>query len=151
MSGLVSFLIASTIFAAIGTAVRGLLRPISWALLALALGLFISNRLTGIPGSATQEVANQTTPGTTSDRPIAETGWQDVARELEPIYSDTLDVAQDSTQDSAQDNAQDNVAARGNGENTDGITSPRAANPVAGQGSSPAISRQTASPISGLW
>jgi len=99
VSGLLGFLVASTIFALIGTVVRGLLRPLSWALLALAAGLFISNRMFGIPGSPTEEVANQTTPTSpvsSSDRPLAQEGWQDVARELESVYSDTLSDSQEA-------------------------------------------------------
>lgn len=155
MSGLLGFLVASTIFALIGTAVRGLLRPLSWGLLALAAGLFISNRMFGIPGSPTEEIANQTTssaPVSTSGRPIAQEGWQDVARELEAIYSNTLANTQESA---TRPSATESAAATGDAtdretgdRNVGSIDLPERAS--SRQNTSPDFSSPS-SPIPGFW
>lgn len=157
MGGLVSFLVASTIFAAVGTAVRGLLRPISWALLAVALALLIANRLTGIPGSDTEDIANQSSPAPApaSDRPVALEGWQDIANELEPVYANTLADAQDSAAGADDRISNDNITNDNTNDNTtnDNLTvSPqRSVNSGARQGSSPTDLGQSPSPIPGFW
>lgn len=142
VSGLVSFLIASAIFAAIGTAVRGLLRPISWALLTLALVLMISNRLAGIPAEGGDSSIQ---PGPSSDRPVAQEGWQDVARDLEPVYSDTLTDPTD-TVTTRPTNSDNNNGSR---DNSSTAASGQTANSRARQ--SAATSGQSSSPILGLW
>lgn len=155
MGGLVSFLIASTIFAAVGTTVRGLLRPISWALLALALALLVANRLTGIPASDTEDIANQSSPAPapTSDRPVALEGWQDIARELEPVYSNTLADTQDaSASGTSLDAGAANRSSNDNITNDNITVSPeRSVNSRARQSSSPTALGQSPSPIPGFW
>lgn len=106
MSGLLGFAIASALMAVIGSTLRGILRPISWALLAIALGLLFSNQLRTAAGQGTTgavDVAQSpNTPNTPTptpapgspipspDRPIAQEGWQDVAEALAPIFSDAI-------------------------------------------------------------
>lgn len=159
MSGLLSFLIASTILASIGTAIRGVLRPLSWALLAIAAGLLISNRLLGFPGSQTEEVANQTTPSSpvsSSGSPIAQEGWQDVARELEPVYSDTLADSQvpsssgeNGTGENGPNTGDFGTTDRTNGEN-DSLNE-SAVRDNSRQIPAPATSDSASSPIPGFW
>lgn len=132
VSGLFGFLVASTIFAAIGTAVRGLLRPISWALLALALVLMISNRLAA--------GANNQIPS--PDSPVAQEGWQDVARELELVYSDTLTDPSNPVPSPGSNRRGSNRGGNNTVSPGDGSTAApeRAASP-----------RQPSSPVPGLW
>lgn len=159
MSGLLGFLIASTILASIGTAIRGLLRPLSWALLGVAVSLLISNRILGIPGSQTEEIANQTTPSppiSPSDRPLAQEGWQDVARELEDIYSDTLADAQaprGSDENSLSENSSDETssASNGNVNGSDDSFNESAVRDNSRQIPAPVTSSPSSSPIPGFW
>jgi hypothetical protein len=111
VGGLFGFAITSALLAVVGTTLRGILRPISWSLLAIALGLLASNQFRTAAGQGTTgavDVAqspNTTispvspTPNTTispvsptptSDRPLVQEGWQEVAEELEPIFSDAV-------------------------------------------------------------
>jgi hypothetical protein len=111
VGGLFGFAITSALLAVVGTTLRGILRPISWGLLAIALGLLASNQFRTAAGQGTTgavDVAqspNTTispvspTPNTTispvsptptPDRSLAREGWQDVAEELEPIFSDAI-------------------------------------------------------------
>jgi hypothetical protein len=140
VNGLITYLITSTIFAAIGTAVKGLLRPISWGVLGLALVLLIANRLTGAPGSDT---------GGLIEPPIspAREGWQQVARELEPVYSDTLADAQTPAR-SGNSNS-----GRRNTETDRPTAAPANASPSgsAGQNSAPSSTESSPSPIPAFW
>lgn len=101
MGGLLGFLVTSAIGAVVGTAVRGLLRPVSWALFAVAASLLVSNQLLNARGavdvaqnpdttsSPTVSPTTTITP-TTSDRPIAQEGWQEVADDLAPVVNRAL-------------------------------------------------------------
>ena len=89
MSGLLGFLLTSAVLAAIGTAVRGLLRPVSWSLLALALSLFASDQLLRSRAeisdpSWAQSSPLEDSPIVTDDPSLAREGLQDAAEDLQP-------------------------------------------------------------------
>ncbi|WP_416670595.1 hypothetical protein [Egbenema bharatensis] len=75
MGGLLGFLITSAVLAIVGTAIRGLMRPLTLGLLALALSLFASAQL----GEGSPNIIGNDPP------PQAIEGLQDAAEDLEPV------------------------------------------------------------------
>lgn len=89
VSGLLGFLVTSAVFAVVGTVIRGLIRPISWATLALSIAFTISDQVLNAFNSDTNSAVEiaQNSP-TTSDEAVP--GWAEVAETLESILDTAL-------------------------------------------------------------
>lgn len=92
MNPLLGLLIASAVSAVIGTALKGIIRPLSWALLAGVALLFGSSKVVEATNSLSQNPAlnsSPTAPLTTAavSSPTAAQGWQSAASSLNPVLS----------------------------------------------------------------
>lgn len=106
MSGLLGLLIASAAFALVGTVLRGILRPISWATLALAALSFgsehLGDALNAIQGNRpTPDATSEASPTSTivaqepaspaaSTPALATTGWQSATNSVGNAIASTL-------------------------------------------------------------
>lgn len=112
MTGLLGFLFASGIFALIGTVLRGVIRPISWSVFALATLLAASqqflneaqNEVTAdalrsnvdSPTVNPSEVNASVAPVPTASvaLPVAVEGWRNLPRQLETDVDRVLEAAE---------------------------------------------------------
>ncbi|MBD3880301.1 hypothetical protein IFO70_00880 [Phormidium tenue FACHB-886] len=94
MDPFLGLLASSAVAAIVGTALKGIIRPVSWALLAGALLLFGSSRVV----EATNSVAQSPSPSETSETfttnssdlagvPAVALGWQSATSNLNPAFS----------------------------------------------------------------
>ncbi|NJO41482.1 MAG: hypothetical protein HC769_15760 [Cyanobacteria bacterium CRU_2_1] len=99
MDGLLGFLITSAIFAVAGTALKGLIRPISWGMFLIAALWMGSEQVLNSQTTSSVETAQSpaptsaVSPTSTPITPTATTGWQTLAQQLEPAVSSALSNA----------------------------------------------------------
>jgi hypothetical protein len=97
MDGFLGLLVTSAVTAIVGTALKGIVRPISWALLAGSLLLFGSNKVVeatnsvvaSSPSSSETRVAdtNNLDTNNLTGVPAAALGWQSATSGLNPAFS----------------------------------------------------------------
>jgi hypothetical protein len=171
MDPLLGFLGTSAIAAIAGTAMKGILRPLSWAMLAAAVLLFGSSKIVDATNALNQNSALSQNPqlspnptsslssnSTIASPPLAQ-GWQAVAQGLNPSLS-TLYGQNQPNQNQLSQNQPSPISPGELGQVEVGQSTPINQNPNANSGSATVAPLQPAAPpprvsttrpIAGLW